>query len=84
MGHSRRESGLAPTTQPDPGVDHCVGIERDAVDALVQQPLGEVRMITGTLSADPHYSRGLAGRDCGADQGLDGGVAFVEGRGHQT
>ena len=62
-----------------------IAFERSQVDALVQQPLGEVGMITGTLSADPHIlPAGLAGRDCGADQGLDGGVALVEGRGHQS
>ena len=46
--------GLPRTTaKSDPGVDHSVGIERDAVDSLLEQPLGEIGMITGTLSADP-------------------------------
>ena len=39
--------------QEQPGLDHGVRVERDAVDTLVDQPAGELRVIRRALPADP-------------------------------
>ena len=67
-----------------PGVDHAVRIERNRLDALVRQPLREVRMVAGALAADADVlALACAGRDGAAAAGLDGRVALVEIGGQQ-
>ncbi len=67
-----------------PGVDDGVGVERHGVDALLEQPLGEVGVVAGALAADADVlAARLAGRDGGAEHELHGRVALVEAGGHQ-
>ena len=49
------------------------------LDALIQQPLGEVGVVAGALAADADVlAPGLAGLDRHAEHELDGRVALVE------
>ena len=52
---------------------------------MVQQPVGEVGVVAGSLAADSYVlPAGPAGLDRAADQELDGGVALVEAGGDQA
>ena len=51
--------------QLQPGVHHRVGIQGNALDALVHQPLGKIRVIRGTLAANADvFAEAVAGADC--------------------
>src|SRR5690606_2412915 len=65
--------------QAAPGIDHRVRVERHRQDALVLEPLGEVRMVAGALAADTDVLAGVqAGADGPAQHELDRFVALVE------
>ena len=49
-------------SEEQPGLDHGVGIERDAVDALIEQPAGEIRVIRRALAADADVFARACGR----------------------
>ena len=67
-----------------PGLDHRVGVERNAFDFLIDQPAGEIGVIGRALPADPDILTGVAaGFDGHGKQGLDRGIAFIEGSGDQ-
>mmetsp|Transcript_53285 Transcript_53285/g.125036 ORF Transcript_53285/g.125036 Transcript_53285/m.125036 type:complete len:660 (-) Transcript_53285:2122-4101(-) len=77
-GRAARACGLL-ARQALPGVDDGVRVQRDRHDALLGQPVGEVRMVAGALAADADVlAGGTAGADGARDQGLDGWVALVE------
>src|SRR6185437_5378542 len=65
--------------QSQPGVDDGVRIQRHRFDALVHQPLGEVRVIARTLSADADVLAFCTRRlDRHRQQFLDRRIALVE------
>ena len=43
------------------GVDHRIRVQRDAVDALIHQPFGQVGVVGGALTADADVLAGLVG-----------------------
>src|SRR5690625_1957828 len=62
-----------------PGVDDRVRVERQRQNALVTQPLGQVRVVAGPLPADTHILAGLQTcRDRALEHEFHGLVAFVE------
>jgi hypothetical protein len=50
-GRPRQSAFLVPS-QPRPGVDHGVRVQRDAVDTLIHQPFGQIGMVGRALAAD--------------------------------
>ncbi len=54
------------------GVDDCVRVQRDAVDALIHQPFGQIGVIGMALAADTDV---LGSGDGHGEQHLDGRVA---------
>src|SRR6056297_727333 len=65
--------------QEQPGLDHRVRVEGHALDALIEQPVGEIRMVRRTLSADAHvFILAAAGLDGHGQQGLHRVVPLVE------
>ena len=67
--------------EEQPGLDDRVRIQRHALDALLDQPAREVRMIRRPLAADADVlARLAAGRDRHREQRLDRVVALVEQR----
>ena len=76
---SRSVSGDRFTGEEHPRFDDRIGVERHALDALVQQPAREVRMIGRTLAADTDVlAVRLAGRDRHRQQRLHRIVSLVE------
>jgi hypothetical protein len=49
-GRAPRSGALA--REGEPGLDHRIRVQRDALDALVEQPLREVRVVRRALAAD--------------------------------
>src|SRR5581483_12159440 len=71
--------GLRLLGEIEPGFDHRVGIERDRLDAFLEEPAREIRVIAGTLAADADVLLLLAaGRDRHVQERLDRVVALVE------
>src|SRR5436190_19648490 len=68
-------------SQREPGLDDRIGVERDALDLLLDQPLREVGMIGGSLPADARILAGLAaGGDRHREHRLHRIVTLIEGR----
>lgn len=60
------------------GFDHGIGIERNAVNALLYQELREIGEVAGRLAADPYFFVMVFGfLDHGFDEAFDRRVAFV-------
>src|SRR2546430_5053704 len=51
-GRAHVGAGHAAPGQEQPGLEHGVRIERDALDPLLDQPLRQVRMVRRTLTAN--------------------------------
>src|SRR5439155_12435058 len=63
----------------EPCLDHGIGIERNTLDTLFNEPLRKIRMVRGTLSANPAVNAALAARsDRHRQHHLHRGIAFVE------
>src|SRR4029453_8057632 len=76
--------GPGELAEAEPGFDDGVGVEGHGVDALLEQPFGQIWVVAGTLAADTDvFASGLAGFDRSADHEFDRGVAFVEASGDQ-
>src|SRR5688500_20407747 len=68
--------------QVQPRLDDRIGIERQAVDALVDEPAREIRVVGRALAADADVPAGIpAGLDRHRQQRLDRRVTLVEERG---
>src|SRR5205807_8432967 len=62
-----------------PGFHHGVRVEREALDALLDQPAGEVRVVRGALAADTDVlALSAAGADRHRDELAHRLVALVE------
>ena len=86
--HRRLPDGLSgrpgELAEAKPGFDDGVGVERHRVDALLEQPFGQIWVVAGALAQVPTYlPRALHAFDRGADHEFDRGVAFVEAGGDQ-
>src|SRR5262249_29827272 len=67
--------------QDEPGLDHRVRVERNALDFLLDQPLSEIGVIRRPLPADPGVlARLAASSDCHSEHRLHRIVALVETR----
>jgi hypothetical protein len=76
--------GAGELAEAKPGLDDRVQVERHCVDALFEQPFGEIWVVAGALAADADvFAAGFAGLDRGADHEFAGRVAFVEASGDQ-
>mmetsp|Transcript_44166 Transcript_44166/g.136882 ORF Transcript_44166/g.136882 Transcript_44166/m.136882 type:complete len:534 (-) Transcript_44166:737-2338(-) len=65
--------------------DHGVGVQGDGVDALLHEPLGQVRVVGGALAADAHVlALGLGRLDQGLQTLHHGRVALVEVLRHES
>src|SRR5690606_25720897 len=72
-------SGSLELGQSQPGIDHGVGIQRHRLDALLHQPLGQVRMVGRALATDADVlALGTGGGDGHGQQLLHRRVALVE------
>src|SRR5690606_34173425 len=54
----------------EPGVQYGVGVQRDAFDALLHQPLGQVRVVGRALAADADVLASLVAGGNGIGQQL--------------
>src|SRR5688572_10069396 len=78
----RVPSALTAVCQVQPGLDYCIGVEREGIDTLIHQPAREVRVVGRPLPADADVLAGLlAGLDGHGEERLDGRVALVKERG---
>src|SRR5690606_38063915 len=60
-----------------PGLDNRVGVERHRQNTLVTQPLGQIGVVAGPLTADTHVlACGQASLDGAVEHELDGFVAL--------
>src|SRR5213078_536469 len=65
--------------EEQPGFHHGVRVEREALDALLDQPAGEVRVVRGALAADTDVlALSAAGADRHRDELAHRLVALVE------
>src|SRR5690349_18011268 len=65
--------------QEEPGFQYGVRVQRHAFDALLHQPLGQVRVVRRALTADADVFAGLVARGNGIGQQLlDRRVTLVE------
>ena len=69
----------------EPGIHDRIRVQRNGLDALVHQPLGQVGVVRRPLAADAHVLAELVGcLDRHRQQLLDRRVPLVEGVGHQA
>jgi hypothetical protein len=69
----------------EPSVDYCIRVQRDRLNALVHQPLGQVGVVRRALTADAHVLAEPVRRlDRHRQQQLDRRIALVEGMCHQA
>src|SRR3569833_2694532 len=73
------------TCQPTPGRYHRVRVERNRADSLVDQPVGQIGMVTRPLAADADvFALPPTDRDGFGQQFLHRRIALVETAGHQA
>ena len=73
------EQGLASIGETLPGLNHRVRVQGQRSDALLDQPLGEIRVVAWALTADADILALLAtGTDRPLDHRLDRWIALVE------
>jgi hypothetical protein len=66
--------------EKNPGLDDGVGVEGNAVDALVQEPHREIRIVGRTLAADPDvFPLFFADFDRAVEEPFHRVVSLVEG-----
>src|SRR5471030_3229756 len=66
-------------SQEEPGFQYGIGVQRNAFDALLHQPFGQVRVIRRTLTADADVLASLVtGLNRVGQQLLDGRITLVE------
>jgi hypothetical protein len=76
---ARGKSSLFVARQLRPGINHGVWVQRDAADALIHEPFGQIGVIGRPLAADADVLASLVGGSDGhGEQHLDGRIALVK------